>query len=139
MTLYCVDTSAWHRSTTPAVAARWGALLANDSIALCDQVRLEILYSAQSATDYEDLAFELDGLRPLPMDRKTFRRALDVQGKLARRGGLHHRSVNIADLLIAASAETADAKVLHYDRDFDRIAQITEQPAERIAKPPTTT
>jgi predicted nuclease of predicted toxin-antitoxin system len=37
-----------------------------------------------------------------------------------------------ADLLIAAAAETADLVVLHYDHDFDLIADITGQQTERI-------
>jgi hypothetical protein len=48
-------------------------------------------------------------------------------------GGLHHRSVKIPDLLIAAAAEAAQATVLHYDEDYDRIAAITGQPVQWIA------
>jgi hypothetical protein len=48
-------------------------------------------------------------------------------------GGLHHRSVKIADLIIAAAAEAAGATVLHYDADFDRIAGVTGQAVQRIA------
>lgn len=62
MTLYSVDTSAWHWSTNSNVAQRWRTLLDEDSIALCDQVRLEILYSARSSDDYKHMANELDGL-----------------------------------------------------------------------------
>lgn len=43
-----------------------------------------------------------------------------------------HRGVKIADLLIAAAAEAADLVVLHYDHDFDVIADITHQPVEWI-------
>jgi predicted nucleic acid-binding protein len=32
------------------------------------------------------------------------------------------------DLLIAAAAEAAGVTVLHYDEDYDRIAEITGQP-----------
>ena len=112
--------------------------MANDSIALCDQVRLEILYSARSAYDYERLAMELGGLHAIPMDHSTYARALEVQHRLALVGGLHHRSVNIADLLIAASAEHADTVVLHHDHDFDRIADVTGQPTEWVAPLPDT-
>ena len=58
---------------------------------------------------------------------------LEIQHQLAWRGGLHHRSVKIPDLLIAASAEAGGAILWHYDADFDRIAEITGQPAEWIA------
>jgi len=35
-------------------------------------------------------------------------------------------------LLIAAAAELAGLTVLHLDKDFDLIASITGQPAERL-------
>jgi predicted nucleic acid-binding protein len=133
LTLYLADTSAWHRATHPAVAAAWVQRLATDSLATCTQVRLEILYSARSATDYDRLNAELLALHQVPCGAEQFERALDVQRKLARRGGLHHRSVKIPDLLIAATAETAAATLWHYDEDYDRIAEITGQPVEWIA------
>ncbi|HBL30744.1 MAG TPA: hypothetical protein DD490_28245 [Acidobacteria bacterium] len=57
------------------------------------------------------------------------RRALDVQGLLARIG--HHR-VAIPDLTIAAVAESAQLTILHYDRDYDVIAQVTGQAVEWV-------
>lgn len=133
MTLLCADTSAWHHAADPAVANRWHVALEADDLALCDQVRLEILYSARSADDYDALAEELGALGAIATTDSTFTRALDVQRQLAHIGGLHHRSVKIADLLIAAAAEAAGAIVWHYDEDFDRITAITGQPTEWIA------
>lgn len=133
LTLYLADTSAWHRATHPAIAAAWEQRLAADTLATCTQVRLEILYSARSAADYEQLSAELLALHQLPCGGDQFERALEVQHGLARRGGLHHRSVKIPDLLIAATAEAAGAVLWHYDEDFDRIAQITGQHVEWIA------
>jgi hypothetical protein len=63
----------------------------------------------------------------------VFRRALEVQRRLGERAALHHRSVKIPDLLIAAAAELGGATVWHYDEDFDRIAAVTGQPCEWIA------
>lgn len=131
--LLVVDTSAWHRSGHREVAAAWRERLDADRLAVCPQVRLEILYSARSAEDYDTLAEELDGLRQIPSDGRSFGRALEVQRTLAHIAGLHHRSVKIADLVIAASAEVAGATMWHYDEDFDRIAAITGQPCQWIA------
>jgi predicted nucleic acid-binding protein len=130
---YLVDTSAWHRVGDPVVAARWRTLLTNDSVAICDQVALEVLYSARSGADYERTTANLEGLEHILMDGRTFSRAREVQLLLARSGGLHHRSVTIADLLIAAAAEQAQLAVLHYDEDYDRIAALTGQSTEWIA------
>lgn len=135
MTLFCIDTSAWHRAADPRVAAAWRRHLEVDDLVLCDQVRLEILFSARSADDYAALADELGGLRSIPTNASTFERALEVQRQLAHQGGLHHRSVKIADLIIAAAAEAADAAVLHYNSDYDRIAAVTSQPVEWIVPP----
>lgn len=135
MTLLCVDTSAWHRARHPAVAAAWSSHLDANDLGLCDQVRLEILWSARSSGDYDGLAEELAALHDIPSPPEVFKRALEVQRHLARVGGLHHRSVKIADLVIAAAAEISGAVVWHYDADFDTIAEITGQPVEWIAAP----
>ncbi|MGI8517109.1 MAG: PIN domain nuclease [Acidimicrobiia bacterium] len=133
MTVYLADTSAWHRSLNPEVASLWQTRLGEDWLGTCTQVRLEILYSAQSRKDYDRLAAELMALRQLPCGSEEFERALDVQKRLAARAALHHRSVKIADLMIAASAEAGGAVVWHYDQDFDRIASVTGQPTEWVA------
>lgn len=62
-------------------------------------------------------------------------RAFEVQGALAVEG--LHGTVKLGDLLVAATAERAQLAVLHYDRDFDRIATITGQPTEWVAPPET--
>ena len=43
------------------------------------------------------------------------------------------RHFRLPDLIIAAAAELSGATVLHYDADFDRIAEITGQAMEWIA------
>lgn len=132
MTAYCIDTSAWHHSRNEDVAAAWRRYLEADVLGICDQVRLEILWSARSSDDYDSLAEELAALSPIATDGETFHRALEVQRLLAHSAALHHRSVKIADLLIAAAAEAANATVLHYDADFERIAELTGQPTHWI-------
>ena len=49
---------------------------------------------------------------------------------LADRG--QHRAPSIPELIIAATAELAGLTVLHLDKDFDIIADITGQPLERL-------
>ena len=133
MKLYLADTSAWHRAALPEVAAAWEQRLATHSLATCALLRLEILYSARSAKDYQLLAAELTALHQLPCGAEELARALEVQQALSRRGGLRHRSVKIPDLVIAASAELAGAVLWHYDEDYDRVAEVTGQPSEWIA------
>jgi hypothetical protein len=58
-------------------------------------------------------------------------RAVSVQTSLADRG--HHRAPSVPDLLIAATAELADLTVLHVDKDFELIADLTGQALDRLA------
>ena len=50
---------------------------------------------------------------------------------LADRG--RHRAPSIPDLILAATAEFAGLTVLHLDKDFEIIADITGQPLDRVA------
>ena len=61
-------------------------------------------------------------------------RAVDVLTVLAERG--HHRAPSLPDLLVAATAERAGLTVLHVDKDFELIAEITHQPLERLEMGP---
>jgi predicted nucleic acid-binding protein len=62
-------------------------------------------------------------------------RAVEILTRLADQG--KHRAPSIPDLIIAATAELAGLTVLHLDKDFDLIAEITGQPTERLnIRPP---
>ena len=58
-------------------------------------------------------------------------RAVEVQVALAARG--QHHAPSIPDLLVASTAELAELTVLHIDKNFDLIAELTGQPTERLA------
>ncbi len=58
-------------------------------------------------------------------------RAVAVLGLLADRG--YHRAPSIPDLLIAAIAESAGLVVLHDDKHFELIGEITGQPTQRLS------
>jgi hypothetical protein len=58
-------------------------------------------------------------------------RAVEILKVLADRG--HHRAPSVPDLLVAAIADRAGLVVLHQDKDFDLIAEITGQPTERLS------
>ena len=44
-----------------------------------------------------------------------------------------HCAPSVPDLLVAATAELARLSVVHLDKDFDLIADVTGQPTERLA------
>ncbi len=134
MATYLIDTSVWHRRGNPAVIDRLADLFAADEVAITEPIRLEVLFSARSAQDYDAISRELDGLEPAPCGNAELRRALEVQRLLAHKAGLHHRSVKIPDLLVAATAELASLTVLHYDEDYERVSAVTAQSTEWVVE-----
>jgi predicted nucleic acid-binding protein len=129
------DTSAWvwTRVVGDDLRREFDEAVVEQGIAICDMVRLELLHSAQNATEFRALRQDLQALPNCPIAEEQWLRALDVYEKLADQGGLHHRAVKHPDLLIAAAAESAGVAVVHYDEDYDRIAQITGQEVRWLA------
>jgi predicted nucleic acid-binding protein len=129
-----VDTSAWIASRRTAETRRqFEELLRSGDVATCDAVKLELLYTTRTGNELSARRSELDFLDNCAIGPREWRRAIDVYEILAHEGGLHHRRVTHPDLLIAAAAESAGMTVLHYDADFDVIAEITGQPTRWIA------
>jgi predicted nucleic acid-binding protein len=128
------DTSAWTASRKDAsIRASFDQLLRAGSIVTCDAVKLELLVETRDESDFSARRAELEYLRRCPISERVWRRALDVMQALAERGPLHHRQVPILDLLVAATGELAELPVVHYDRDFELIAEVTGQPVRPIA------
>ncbi len=107
--------------------------LESGRIATCEMVELELLWSARDHADFAALREELGALARASIAPAVWQRAIDVFEILAAAGPLHHRRVKLADLLVAAAAESADMPVCHYDGDFDLIAEVTGQPVRAIA------
>jgi predicted nucleic acid-binding protein len=128
--LYLADTSAWHRSE--AAFDRWADLVAQDELAICAPVALELGYSARGAPDFASLQGLLRSLPTLPLDEAASAEAYEIQSSLVIRA--QHRGPRPMDLLIAAIARIHGAILLHYDRHFDAIARVTGQPMEWLAR-----
>ena len=127
--LYLADKSALARLHHPPVVGRLGPLLVDGLVATTPIIDLEVLYSARSLADYEEILTERRSLPSYPVTPEVTDRAIAVQHRLAQRG--HHR-LPLPDLLIAAVAELNDLAVLHYDADYDRIAETTGQHCEWV-------
>ncbi|MGI9155425.1 MAG: PIN domain nuclease [Marmoricola sp.] len=129
------DTSAVARITKPAVAPRLLPLMEAGLVARCTITDLEAGVSARSGVDWRRTRTARFEWPQVAIDQAVLDRAFEVQGALAGKG--LHRTVKIGDLMIAAAAEQAGLVVLHYDRDFDRIAEVTRQPVDWVAAPGT--
>jgi predicted nucleic acid-binding protein len=130
------DTSAWvwsRRRAYPELRRAFDTILVDGEVATCDMVRLELLYSARNPVEFAEIREELAALPDCPIAQRQWQRAMWVYEQLSARGGAHQRSVKHPDLLIAAAAEAADLTILHYDEDYDRIAEITGQPTRWLA------
>lgn len=125
--IFLIDTSALVRRQTRAeVREALDPLLLAGEVATCGIVDLEALYSASSPTAYRAAATTLREMSRAAVGEECIDRALEVQAMLAARS--MHRGVSMPDLLIAACAERAGLTVLHYDADYERIAEVTGQP-----------
>ncbi|HZE05115.1 MAG TPA: PIN domain-containing protein [Solirubrobacteraceae bacterium] len=101
----------------------------DDELCLCAVTRLELLYSARSPDDFEQLENDLAAFRDLRMDAETFQVALSAQRELA--ASRRHR-IPIPDLLIASCAQQHAADVAHVDRHYDVLSTVLAFTPRRV-------
>ncbi|HVF59287.1 MAG TPA: PIN domain nuclease [Thermoanaerobaculia bacterium] len=129
---YLVDKSALARMPLAPVRERLAPILEAGEAATCAIVDLEVLFSARNREDYDRIRERRSlAYHPVPITEEILQRAIAIQAELARTG--RHR-VPIPDLIIAATAEAAGLTLLHYDSDYDVIAEVTRQPAEWVVE-----
>ncbi len=131
---WLIDKSALVRIPTHPDEPVWSQRVDQGLVHICAVTLLEVGYSARNGPEHARL------LGTLPLARMVIqwdipaavaRRAYEVQGLLAAAG--HHRAPGVPDLLIAATAETAGLTLLHRDKDFELIADLTRQPLCRLS------
>jgi len=133
MTDWLIDKSALVRLGASLNATEWANRIERGFVRVTSVTLLEVGFSARSAGDLRH-ALGSAPLRSMPVEYFTPAiedRAIGVQAILAERG--QHRAPSIPDLLIAAVAELAQLTVLHVDKDFELIAEVTGQPVERLS------
>jgi hypothetical protein len=127
------DTSAWTvRHRDERVAEDFNELVEDGEIAICEIVELELLWSARDQLEFAERRDALEALPSIAIGQNEWRRATDVFQLLSQRGPPPHRQVKIPDLLVAAAAELSGLTVVHYDHDFDTIADVTGQPVRAL-------
>lgn len=90
---------------------------------VCDLVALELTRLAPNEARAREVADRLHLFESVSMPGELWGRARELQLQLA--GGGDHRRVPPVDLLIAACAEAAGVPLVHYDRDYERIAAVS--------------
>jgi hypothetical protein len=128
---HLVDNSVIARAHKPPIAAAFEPKILGGLVASCAITDLEQLFSARSGEEHrarrEDLALRFVRVA---LDQGVFDRAVEVQGLLADKA--QHRAASIPDLVVAAAAERAGLTLLHYDADFELIANVTGQQTEWV-------
>lgn len=97
----------------------------------CAPLDFEDLYQTRTPAEYRLVTnIRHNAYEHLLVAEEEWSRAFEVQAVLASQSRL--REVGMADLLIAAVAEHNGLTLLHYDSDFDTIAEITGQDARWV-------
>lgn len=130
---WVIDKSAYQRLLASPDADEWLARINRGLVRVTAVTLLAMGFSARNGPDWRG-SVQRPPISLMPMLNVTPAmedRVVEVQGLLAERG--HHRAVKVPDLLIAAAAEVSRCAVLHVDKDFELIADVTGQPVERLA------
>ena len=101
---------------------------------LSPAVKLEILLSARDGERFDATQDELDALRTAPLSSSVLRGAEVSMRALAHRSAGAHR-IPIVDYLVAAAAQEINATVLHYDSDYDLLAEVMDFESAWLALP----
>jgi hypothetical protein len=130
LNLWLIDKSAYARLDRTPDSDLWASRIARGLVQMSSLTRLEIGFSFRNFSEASRevsspplLTMPIAHLTPTIEDR-----AVEVQMLLTESG--HHRAPSIPDLLIAATAEKLGMSVLHADKDFNLIVDVTGQPAE---------
>jgi predicted nucleic acid-binding protein len=128
------DTSARTRTREPSVREQWAAAVNADQVATCSIVTMELLFSARDADSVAETEKIEARLRQIPVTVSVQRAAIGAVRELAQQGAGAHR-IPPPDILIAAAAQEAGVGVLHYDRHYDRLAEVLNFDSVWIAPP----
>jgi predicted nucleic acid-binding protein len=120
------DTGVWTWARDrrfPQLTSWFNAQVADGQVLVCDLIIMELVRLTPNETRAREVAERLDAFEAVLMGAKLWQRARELQELLAVGGD--HRRVPPVDLLIGAVAEQAEVPLVHYDRDYERIARVS--------------
>lgn len=128
-----LDNSAWAHLINPALPTdrSQDIAIAADAghLVVCLPFLLESGYSARNAREHGQVLADLLEFPSVHIDGEVERRAMIAQQRLAQVG--HHR-LSPTDILIAAIAHRHELGILHYDADFDVLAERADLRFESV-------
>ena len=121
-----VDSSCWiefyRADGDAAIQAAVSEALEADQAATCDLVRVEILAFIKHQKEYDLVAGDFAALHHLATRDVDVRRAIAIGRRLRATG----KTIPSTDLIIAATALGHGARLLHADRHYDLIEELSE-------------
>jgi predicted nucleic acid-binding protein len=127
-----VDTSAWIEILRGRRRETFASVAPNSEIVTCLPVIQEVLQGFDNIAVQRAARAALDAIPTIeePLTRSVFEEAIRLF-LAARRVGLTVRSG--VDCLIAACAIRNDAMLLHVDRDFEKLSQVSSLKALNLS------
>ena len=120
---YLLDNSVFARARHPLIAESLAVATDRDQLVSCGALAIEALFSARGAYELETRHSRLtEGMPWVEIDDAVWRLAMAAQVELGGATERFHRRPPI-DYLIAATAHHHGLGVLHYDHDYDLIAE----------------
>ena len=101
----------------------WRDALLGRRLRLSPLVRFEILFSARDGGSFDVLGERLSAIQAAPLNASVIRSAEHAMRELAHRSAGSQR-LPIVDYLVAAAALDLGAAVIHYDQDYDTLAEL---------------
>lgn len=108
----------------PVLASWFNAQVAAGRVLVCDPVVLELVRLTPNESRAQEVAQRLDAFESVAMTSELWTRTRRLQELLSANGD--HRRVPPIDLMIGVAAEQAGVPLVHYDRDYDRIASVSD-------------
>ncbi len=91
---------------------------------VCDLVVLELVRLSPNERRAQEVSQRLSAFELVPMPGHLWEDTRNLQLAFASDGD--HRRVPPTDLLLATTARHAGVELIHYDRDYERIAAVSD-------------
>jgi predicted nucleic acid-binding protein len=134
---YLIDSSGlWRIMREDKIRSAWSEAISSGAVGSCHPQRAEFRRSARNLDEYEQMSGMFDALYPdAPVPKTAWQWVESAQYRLLRQG--EHRSMSVADLLIAATAAHHGLVILHDDKDFVTAARhVTDLVERRVQDTP---